>query len=250
MKIPFLKGAIIRDVLMDSPAYIAGIKIKDIITHFNKIPLKNYSDIQLITVLRKPKRFYLTVFRDNSYKDLIIFINFNLLNKKIKSKKLSKNTIIKFMGLLLGVLNIKKCNSLKLKANINCIKIISLKKTPKFITYDLQKGDLIIMMNCIKINKIKEFILMQFIIIIKSPFCKSYVINLGVFFKLMIFIQFIFAFSFKLLHFLIFNTPNNNPINLIIVFFDNFLDFIFLFNKLKLINIIKSLYELSLNTVK
>ena len=160
MKIPH--GALVREVIKNSPAEKSGIQAGDVITHFNNKIIKNASSLQVMSGLcGVNKTIPITIFRNKQTKS----INIKLSNMPTENNKhidihdnINNITHIKSLGLSITAFNPKIHKQLKFNNLNNGILVTLVDHNSIAYLAGIQKHDIIININRKKITSVKTFI--------------------------------------------------------------------------------------------
>ena len=142
------RGAIITRVQEGSPAYVAGIRVGDVVVKINNQIIENTSAMRNKIVLLKL----------NSIISMQINRKGEILNKKVKilEKKLSKKSGVKINSRLDGIRFSEITKNMSEYGKITGIKITGIKKTSKAYSVGIRVNDIILSINNIPVQKIKD----------------------------------------------------------------------------------------------
>ena len=142
------RGAIITQVQEGSPAYLAGIKIGDVVVKINNQIIENASAM----------RNKIGLLKLNSIISMQINRKGEILNKKVKilEKKLSKKSGVKINTRLDGMRFSEITKNMPEYGKIAGIKITGIKKTSKAYSVGIRANDIILSINNIPVQKIKD----------------------------------------------------------------------------------------------
>ena len=142
------RGAIITQVQEGSPAYLAGIKIGDVVVKINNQIIENASAM----------RNKIGLLKLNSIISMQINRKGEIFNKKVKisEKKLSKKSGIKINTRLDGIRFSEITKNMPEYGKIAGIKITGIKKTSKAYSVGIRANDIILSINNIPVQKIKD----------------------------------------------------------------------------------------------
>ena len=158
MKTPY--GALVREVMINSPADKAGIKAGDVITHFNKKIVKNASSLQVMSGLSGIGKIVpIKLFRNKKSKSFILKLEKmpQVKKNKLKIKPTQKNVIdIKSLGFSVTILNDKTRKTLKLIPRTKGALVVSVQQGSIAHFSGIKINDLITELNRKKINSPKK----------------------------------------------------------------------------------------------
>ena len=142
------RGAIITRVQEDSPAYVAGIRVGDVVVKINNQIIENTSAM----------RNKIGLLKLNSIISMQINRKGEILNKKVKilEKKLSKKSGVKINSRLDGIRFSEITKNMSEYGKITGIKITGIKKTSKAYSVGIRVNDIILSINNIPVQKIKD----------------------------------------------------------------------------------------------
>ena len=142
------RGAIITRVQEDSPAYVAGIRVGDVVVKINNQIIENTSAM----------RNKIGLLKLNSIISMQINRKGEILNKKVKilEKKLSKKSGVKINSRLDGIRFSEITKNMSEYGKITGIKITGIKKTSKAYSIGIRVNDIILSINNIPVQKIKD----------------------------------------------------------------------------------------------
>lgn len=142
------RGAIITRVQEGSPAYVAGIRVGDVVVKINNQIIENTSAM----------RNKIGLLKLNSIISMQINRKGEILNKKVKilEKKLSKKSGVKINSRLDGIRFSEITKNMSEYGKITGIKIIGIKKTSKAYSIGIRVNDIILSINNIPVQKIKD----------------------------------------------------------------------------------------------
>ena len=141
-------GAIITRVQEGSPAYVAGIRVGDVVVKINNQIIENTSAM----------RNKIGLLKLNSIISMQINRKGEILNKKVKilEKKLSKKSGVKINSRLDGIRFSEITKNMSEYGKITGIKITGIKKTSKAYSVGIRVNDIILSINNIPVQKIKD----------------------------------------------------------------------------------------------
>ena len=142
------KGAIITQVQKDSPAYIAGIKIGDVVIKINNQSVKNTAAMRNKIGLLKLNS---VISMELNRKGKII-----IAKVKIIEPKISKNSGIKINSRLQGIIFSEIKEGMLEYGKVNGIKIMKIKKDSRAYAVGIRPNDIILSINNIPVQKIKD----------------------------------------------------------------------------------------------
>ena len=142
------KGAIITQVQKDSPAYIAGIKIGDVVIKINNQLVKNTAAMRNKIGLLKLNS---VISMELNRKGKII-----IAKVKIIEPKISKNSGIKINSRLQGIIFSEIKEGMLEYGKVNGIKIMKIKKDSRAYAVGIRPNDIILSINNIPVQKIKD----------------------------------------------------------------------------------------------
>ena len=142
------RGAIITRVQEGSPAYVAGIRVGDVVVKINNQIIENTSAM----------RNKIGLLKLNSIISMQINRKGEILNKKVKilEKKLSKKSGVKINSRLEGIRFSEITKNMSEYGKITGIKITGIKKTSKAYSVGIRVNDIILSINNIPVQKIKD----------------------------------------------------------------------------------------------
>ena len=142
------RGAIITRVQEGSPAYVAGIRVGDVVVKINNQIIENTSAM----------RNKIGLLKLNSIISMQINRKGEILNKKVKilEKKLSKKSGVKINSRLDGIRFSEITKNMSEYGKITGIKITGIKKTSKAYSVGIRVNDIILSINNIPVQKIKD----------------------------------------------------------------------------------------------
>ena len=142
------RGAIITRVQEGSPAYVAGIRVGDVVVKINNQIIENTSAM----------RNKIGLLKLNSIISMQINRKGEILNKKVKilEKKLSKKSGVKINSRLDGIRFSEITKNMSEYGKITGIKITGIKKTSKAYSVGIRVNDIILSVNNIPVQKIKD----------------------------------------------------------------------------------------------
>tara|TARA_B100001559_G_scaffold69533_1_gene56681 strand:- start:518 stop:1891 length:1374 start_codon:yes stop_codon:yes gene_type:complete len=142
------RGAIITRVQEGSPAYVAGIRVGDVVVKINNQIIENTSAM----------RNKIGLLKLNSIISMQINRKGEILNKKVKilEKKLSKKSGVKINSRLDGIRFSEITKNMSEYGKITGIKITGIKKTSKAYSIGIRVNDIILSINNIPVQKIKD----------------------------------------------------------------------------------------------
>ena len=142
------RGAIITRVQEGSPAYVAGIRVGDVVVKINNQIIENTSAM----------RNKIGLLKLNSIISMQINRKGEILNKKVKilEKKLSKKSGVKINSRLEGIRFSEITKNMSEYGKITGIKITGIKKTSKAYSIGIRVNDIILSINNIPVQKIKD----------------------------------------------------------------------------------------------
>ena len=142
------RGAIITRVQEGSPAYVAGIRVGDVVVKINNQIIENTSAM----------RNKIGLLKLNSIISMQINRKGEILNKKVKilEKKLSKKSGVKINTRLDGIRFSEITKNMPEYGKITGIKITGIKKTSKAYSVGIRVNDIILSINNIPVQKIKD----------------------------------------------------------------------------------------------
>ena len=142
------RGAIITRVQEGSPAYVAGIRVGDVVVKINNQIIENTSAM----------RNKIGLLKLNSIISMQINRKGEILNKKVKilEKKLSKKSGVKINSRLDGIRFSEISKNMSEYGKITGIKITGIKKTSKAYSVGIRVNDIILSINNIPVQKIKD----------------------------------------------------------------------------------------------
>ena len=142
------RGAIITRVQEGSPAYVAGIRVGDVVVKINNQIIENTSAM----------RNKIGLLKLNSIISMQINRKGEILNKKVKilEKKLSKKSGVKINSRLDGIRFSEITKNMSEYGKITGIKITGIKKTSKAYSAGIRVNDIILSINNIPVQKIKD----------------------------------------------------------------------------------------------
>ena len=142
------RGAIITRVQEGSPAYVAGIRVGDVVVKINNQIIENTSAM----------RNKIGLLKLNSIISMQINRKGEILNKKVKilEKKLSKKSGVKINTRLDGIRFSEITKNMSEYGKITGIKITGIKKTSKAYSVGIRVNDIILSVNNIPVQKIKD----------------------------------------------------------------------------------------------
>ena len=142
------KGAIITQIEKGSPAYIAGIKIGDVVTKINNQAVKNTAAM----------RNKIGLLKLNSVISMELNRKGKIITTKVKivEPKISKNSKIKINSRLQGIIFSEITKDMKEYGKVNGIKIMKMKKDSRAYAVGIRPDDIILSINNIPVQKIKD----------------------------------------------------------------------------------------------
>ena len=142
------RGAIITRVQEGSPAYVAGIRVGDVVVKINNQIIENTSAM----------RNKIGLLKLNSIISMQINRKGEIFNKKVKilEKKLSKKSGVKINSRLDGIRFSEITKNMSEYGKITGIKITGIKKTSKAYSVGIRVNDIILSINNIPVQKIKD----------------------------------------------------------------------------------------------
>ena len=142
------RGAIITRVQEGSPAYVAGIRVGDVVVKINNQIIENTSAM----------RNKIGLLKLNSIISMQINRKGEIFNKKVKilEKKLSKKSGVKINTRLDGMRFSEITKNMPEYGKIAGIKINGIKKTSKAYSVGIRVNDIILSINNIPVQKIKD----------------------------------------------------------------------------------------------
>ena len=142
------RGAIITRVQEGSPAYVAGIRVGDVVVKINNQIIENASAM----------RNKIGLLKLNSIISMQINRKGEIFNKKVEilEKKLSKKSGVKINARLDGMRFIEITKNMPEYGKIAGIKINGIKKTSKAYSVGIRANDIILSINNIPMQKIKD----------------------------------------------------------------------------------------------
>ena len=142
------RGAIITRVKEGSPAYVAGIRVGDVVVKINNQIIENASAM----------RNKIGLLKLNSIISMQINRKGEIFNKKVEilEKKLSKKSGVKINARLDGMRFIEITKNMPEYGKIAGIKINGIKKTSKAYSVGIRANDIILSINNIPMQKIKD----------------------------------------------------------------------------------------------
>ena len=142
------RGAIITRVQEGSPAYVADIRVGDVVVKINNQIIENTSAM----------RNKIGLLKLNSIISMQINRKGEILNKKVKilEKKLSKKSGVKINSRLDGIRFSEITKNMSEYGKITGIKITGIKKTSKAYSVGIRVNDIILSINNIPVQKIKD----------------------------------------------------------------------------------------------
>ena len=142
------KGAIITQIEKGSPAYIAGIKIGDVVTKINNQAVKNTAAM----------RNKIGLLKLNSVISMELNRKGKIITTKVKivEPKISKNSKIKINSRLQGIIFSEITKDMKEYGKVNGIKIMKIKKDSRAYAVGIRPDDIILSINNIPVQKIKD----------------------------------------------------------------------------------------------
>ena len=139
------KGALISEVVKDSPADIAGLQAKDIIIGMNSIPISDYNELRNKVSSAKPNDVIIfNILRNKLSKNIIITLGLRPSEEKLYAE--SSNSNYDLFGLLV-------------EENLDSDGVIIVDIDPKSNAYDknIRTGDIITELGNKKINNLDEY---------------------------------------------------------------------------------------------
>ena len=142
------RGAIITRVQEGSPAYVAGIRVGDVVVKINNQIIENTSAM----------RNKIGLLKLNSIISMQINRKGEIFNKKVEilEKKLSKKSGVKINSRLDGIRFSEITKNMSEYGKITGIKITGIKKTSKAYSVGIRVNDIILSINNIPVQKIKD----------------------------------------------------------------------------------------------
>ena len=142
------RGAIITRVQEGSPAYVAGIRVGDVVVKINNQIIENTSAM----------RNKIGLLKLNSIISMQINRKGEIFNKKVEilEKKLSKKSGVKINSRLDGIRFSEITKNMSEYGKITGIKITGIKKTSKAYSIGIRVNDIILSINNIPVQKIKD----------------------------------------------------------------------------------------------
>lgn len=142
------RGSIITQVQDNSPAHKAGIKVGDVIIKINNEPINNTAAL----------RNKIGLLKINSIISIQISRKGKIINTNVKilEQKISKPSGIKINSRLQGMLFSEIKKGMPEFGKINGIKIVKIKKNSKAYSVGIRKNDIILSINNIPVQKIKD----------------------------------------------------------------------------------------------
>jgi serine protease Do len=151
--LPKVEGALITDIIKDSPADKGGLKQEDVILSYNNISVENnLSGFRNTVALMQPgSKLALKVMRDGKIRDIVVTISFNPDNEA-KGSTLPSDKL----GMHIENLTPEKADQLgyELKAGVL---IVDVHQGSEAYSAGVRPGDLIMAVNRNKVKNVEEF---------------------------------------------------------------------------------------------
>ncbi|CAL7960080.1 putative periplasmic serine endoprotease DegP-like [Alphaproteobacteria bacterium] len=169
MELSQSKGALVADVVKDSPADKAGIKIGDIVTKFNDKEVSNMNKLpRMVGEVEVGKKVPVEIFRDSEYKTLQVIVEkpasddpFNTEENKsdgsTSSEKASKKDGKKILGMSLKEMTNEMRFTYEIKDGTQGVVINQVDSESHAATIGIRPGDVIVRVNKQTIKTVSEF---------------------------------------------------------------------------------------------
>ncbi len=164
MGVPNIKGAIVSEIMNDSPAKAAGVKTGDIITKFDGQEITQTHKLsKLAAETQVGKVVLLDIIRDGKPMKLEVKIGKldqkleDESNKQNKEKSSTNSTSEIYLGMKLDQLNDKFKKKYKLDADIQGLLVSRVAAYSSAANAGIKAGDLIVAINRVKIESFKDF---------------------------------------------------------------------------------------------